>query len=80
MSEEQSRLRQQKMGFEEEKIQHQQEKSEFQLTNKHWQESRVRLMEELQLEKTKLITKELELNGYMHQWEARTCDLELKEK
>ena len=37
-------------------------------------------MEELQLEKTKLITKELELNGYMHQWEARTCDLELKER
>ena len=47
------------MVLEEERAKSQQEKAEFQTTNRQWQDSRVALLEEIQVQKTKMLTKEL---------------------
>lgn len=38
------------------------------------------MLEELQLEKTNLITKEIELSSLQREWENRSCELTMREK
>jgi hypothetical protein len=63
------------MALEEEKLMLQQVKEEALLRSKQQQDSRAQLIEDLQLEKARLISREAQLGGRVHECEARASEL-----
>jgi hypothetical protein len=68
------------MELEQERLRVQQEREDGLLRQRKAEESRSKLMEEMQAERVKLATRELEMSSRSHEWGAKESELLMKEK
>ena len=68
------------MQIEQQKLKYQQEREQVQIRQRKWEESRAKIMEQIQLERTKLINREVQLNSKNNEWEAKESEMSLRER